>query len=462
VVVGSILVLKLHAFLALLLGALVVAAATSHEAIVRFGLSKKMTQATAENLANQSIGERVAREFGNTCGKIGIIIALASVIGKCLLDSGAADRIVRATLRLFGEKRAPLAFLSSGYLLGIPVFFDTVFLLMIPLGKAMALHTKRNFLLYVLTIIAGATMTHSLVPPTPGPLFVANELNVDLGVMILAGCVVSVFAAAGGWAYATWANRHIEIPLRDSGGVSLAELEAVANRKESELPPLLISLLPIALPVILIGGAALGEAVLPSGVPNHSLQNLLKWAGDANLALAAATVMALATLAWQKRQSLKQLGGAIADALSDGGQIILITAAGGAFGGVLQQSGIAERIESLAGAYNVAMLPLAFFLTALVRVAQGSATVAMITAAGVMAGFTSSGHLGFHPVYVALAIGCGSKLIPWMNDSGFWVVCKMSGMTENETLKTFTPMAFVMGVVGLLATMLLAWIVPLR
>ena len=115
---------------------------------------------------------------------------MASIIGSCLLKSGAADRIVRSMLRLLGEKQAPFSFLGSGFLLGIPVFFDTVFYLMIPLGKAMCMRVGKNYLLYILAIVTGAAMAHSLVPPTPGPLFVANELGVDLGVMILAGCVV--------------------------------------------------------------------------------------------------------------------------------------------------------------------------------------------------------------------------------------------------------------------------------
>ncbi|MFG0332820.1 MAG: GntP family permease, partial [Maioricimonas sp. JB049] len=155
----------------------------------------------------QTIGGRVAEGFGSTCMKIGILIAMAGIIGKCLLDSGAADRIVRTALRWFGEPGAPVAFMSSGFLLGVPVFFDTVFYLMIPLGKAMRMRTGRNYLLYVLTIVCGATMAHSLVPPTPGPLLVAEELGVNLGTMILAGSIVGLFCAAFGMLYASMANR---------------------------------------------------------------------------------------------------------------------------------------------------------------------------------------------------------------------------------------------------------------
>jgi GntP family gluconate:H+ symporter len=149
------------------------------------------------------------------------------------------------------------------------------------------------------------------------------------------------------------------------------------------------------------------------------------------------------------------------NALSSGGLIILITSAGGAFGGILQQTGIGFRIQELAASYHIAVLPLAFLVTAIVRTAQGSATVAMITAVGILGGLAGGGQLGFHPVYLALVIGCGSKLIPWMNDSGFWVICKMSGMTEGETLKTCSTMMTLMGIVGLFVIMILARLFPL-
>jgi GntP family gluconate:H+ symporter len=149
------------------------------------------------------------------------------------------------------------------------------------------------------------------------------------------------------------------------------------------------------------------------------------------------------------------------NALSSAGIIILITASGGAFGKVLQQTGIGPEIQKLATAGQLAVLPLAFFVTALVRTAQGSATVAMITAVGILAGFADSATLGFHPVYLALAIGCGSKPFPWMNDSGFWIISRMSGFTEVETLKTFSVMLTSMGVVGLVVVMMLARLFPM-
>lgn len=368
-----------------------------------------------------------------------------------MLRSGAADRIVRATLNLLGEKRAPQAFLSSGYLLGIPVFFDTVFYLMIPLVKATRLRTGRNYLLYVLAVVAGATMTHSLVPPTPGPLFVASQFNINLATMIIGGCIVGAVTASAGFTYSLWANRRMEVPLRESVE-SLQQLETVAARDEKELPSLFVSLLPILLPVTLI---TLNATL--SG--QNQLLKILAMLGDKNISLIIGALIALLVL-W-RASSAKQVEDSVKSAIADAGVIILITSAGGAFGTVLQQTNIGAFIERMASGYQAAILPMAFALTVLIRTAQGSATVAMLTAAGAFSGIATAQQLGFHPVYLALVIGCGSKLIMWMNDSGFWVITKMSGMTEKEALKALVPLNVVMGVLGLLVTMLGAKLFPL-
>jgi len=417
---------------------------------------------SASIAAKKTIGERLATAFGSTCGKIGILIALAAIIGKCLLDSGAADRIVRSALGVVGERGAPVAFIGSGFLLGIPVFFDTVFYLMIPLGKALRMRTGQNYLLYVLTIVAGATMAHSLVPPTPGPLLVAEELSVDLGVMILAGCIVGLFTSSAGLLYALWVNRRAEVPLRESPDFSLKEIEEIARRDESQLPPLWISMLPIILPVVLITAWTGIDAYFKGA----GVKELPGWAdivqtlGNKNIALAIATAVAIGTLVWQKRTSLKNLADSIQGALASGGMIILITSAGGAFGGMLQETGVAGLLVNLGAHDTLVVLVLAFLIATAVRTAQGSATVAMITAVGILAGL--AGDLGCHPVYLALAIGCGSKPVAWMNDSGFWVICKMSGMTEAEGLRFVTPMSIIMGFVGLLITLIGAIVLPLN
>jgi GntP family gluconate:H+ symporter len=416
--------------------------------------------ASAVKESKQTVASRVASGFGTTAGKIGILIAMASIIGKCLLDSGAADRIVRTALARFGEKFAPLSFVFSGFLLGVPVFFDTVFYLMIPLGKAMQLRTGRNYLLFVLTIVAGATMAHSLVPPTPGPLVVAEELGVDIGMMILAGCCVGFFTAGFGYLYASmFANKIWTLPLRETSDFSLKDLETLSNRKESELPPFWLSILPIVLPVVLIAGYSVIKALEIEMSP--TVGKIAATLGDKNIALIISAVIAMFTLIRSRGLSRKELANAVGASLASGGVIILITSAGGAFGKTLQATGVATLIQDLSVTSPAMIITMAWLITAAIRTAQGSATVAMMTAVGILGGLAQSGSLPFHPVYLALAIGCGSKPIAWMNDSGFWVITRMRGLTEGEGLKYITPMTTLMGVVGLIVTIAGAILFPM-
>jgi GntP family gluconate:H+ symporter len=459
IVVGGIIGLKLHPFLALLLGAFVVALLTPATAIEQFALAKGTAPAAAAALAKRSVGERIATEFGATAGKIGILIAMAAIIGKCLLDSGAAERIIRSVLRLTGVDRAPVAFLVSSFFIGIPVFFDTVLFLMIPLAKAMTLRIGKNYLLFVLCVMAGAAMANSLVPPAPGPLFLIGEMKIPIGLMMIAGTLVGLCTITAGYFFARWANARWPIPLRDSLDAKLDDLRAISDRDDRSLPPLGVSLLPVLIPIVFI----LADTVRSSLAPNDSSVglDLVKFLGDKNIAVVSGGVAALLLLAYQKRGSKESLTSFVSAALASGGSIILITSAGGAFGGMLQQTGISTRIANLTSGYQMALIPLAFLIAAVVRTAQGSATVALITASGILSGMASNANLDFHPVYLGLAIGCGSKLVPWMNDAGFWIICKLSNLTEKEALKTISPLLVVMGLTGLVVILVAAKLFPL-
>ncbi len=457
VVIGGILGLRLHAFLALLLGAIVVSILTPSDAIREFWLSSGKDAAEADALAGKTFMEHVVFGFGDGCRKVGILIALAAVIGKCLLDSGAAERIVLTLRRRFGEQGTPYAFAGSSFIVGIPVFFDTVFYLMMPLAKALRVKTGANYLLYILCIVAGATMAHSLVPPTPGPLLVASELNVSIGEMMIGGLIIGIITVSSGILYARWANTKWEIPLREGSALTKEELEQIENRDESDLPGFFVSLLPILIPIVLLAGYAILSVRLGE---EHSIVQSLAVFGDKNVALALATVAALLLLVLSSKDGAKGLKDKMQSALASGGVIILITAAGAAFGYVLKQTGITLELKAMFGGKDLLILPVAFFLTTAVRIAQGSATVAMITAVSVVAPLAAAG-LAFHPVYLALAIGCGSKPIPWMNDSGFWIIGRMSGMTEGETFKTASIMMSLMGVVGFVAVVIGAWLLPM-
>jgi GntP family gluconate:H+ symporter len=252
IVVGGIIGLKLHPFLALLLGAFVVALITPGSAIEQFALGKGATPEAALKLANTSIGERIATEFGNTCGKLAIIIAMAVIIGKSMLESGAAERIVRSMLNVTGKNKAPVAFLFSSFFLGIPVFFDTVIFLMMPLAKAMSIRIGKNYLLLVLAILAGAVMANSLVPPAPGPLFLASEMHIPIGMMMVAGTLLGIITITAGYFFALWANRRLSVPLRDSLDAKLEDIKIISEKKDSQLPSLGFSLLPVLIPMLFI------------------------------------------------------------------------------------------------------------------------------------------------------------------------------------------------------------------
>ena len=464
VVLFCIIVLKLHAVISLLFAALVTGLLTSPELILNYASHSGMSEQEAMSLSKMVIGKRLAQAFGNTSGKIGILIALASVIGTALMRSGGAERIVRSLLGLFGKKNTSIALLTGSFTLAIPVFFDTVFYLMIPIVKSLGVKDPKKFGLYLMAVIAGGVMAHSLIPPTPGPLFVAEELKIDLGVMIIGGLVIGIITVSSGYLYSLWANRKWDLPMRDTPDISIEDLKKISEKEKTDLPGLWISFLPILLPILLITGNTLSQMIAGENTATLittqvSIVNIFSVLGDANIALAVSSVIAIYLL-WSRLKDVKLFKKYIYESLTSAGIIILITASGGAFGQMLQQTGIGIRIEGLAANYQMALLPLAFFITAAVRTAQGSATVAMVTAIGVMSGL-AGGVLAFHPVYLAMAIGCGSKIFAWMNDSGFWIINKMSGMDEKETIRHFSMLLVVMGVTGLIAVMILSKLLPL-
>ncbi|UCD51824.1 MAG: hypothetical protein JSW27_04155 [Phycisphaerales bacterium] len=566
---------------------------------------------------------RVAGAFGGVCGGIGIVIALAAVIGKCLMDSGAADRIVRAFLKVLGEKRASWALMSSGFVLSIPVFFDTVFYLLVPLARSLWRRTRKHYILYVSAIVAGAGIAHTLIPPTPGPLYMAAQFKIDIGMMILIGILVGLPTAAVGVLICKVINHFKDIPMRPYSGQS--EPDPLADE---QLPPLWLSLLPVVLPVILIAantvtgmiataahkqllnqgqildwssmcgqlakvgtdaatgpvkyfhdnlpapvqqslaeaaelgafdaelqdavekevarlvgaepflldraflGVALSDPAtrllddaareLPtedasrfrkyfrsqalSGMItagrgrdllaqvtsrlSEEQQRLLNWhtletafsgqvrrtpqehiasvtavTGNPNLALFLSALIAMFTLVRSRGLSLTELGKTTESALMSGGVIILITAAGGAFGAMLRAAGIQTSVEQYIGSgqqAGILILLLAFGVAVLIKFAQGSGTVSMITTASMFAamGITAE-MLGCNLVYLAMAIGCGSLVGDWMNNSGFWIFSRMSVLTETETLKTWTVLTAALGMTGLAFTILFAKLIPL-
>lgn len=439
-VIALIAVGRVHAFLALVLGALFVGVA-------------------APAVPWADTAGVVAGEFGSVAGRIGLVIAFASIIGMALQRSGGASRISEAFLSLTGERRAHMSLWASGYVLSVPVFFDTVFYLLAPIARAMHQRTKHSYSLYLMATFAGAAATHVFVPPTPGPLAVAATLGVDLGQMMLVGITVAIPASMAGIAYALWANAYLT-PQLTPLPLSMAAPEAIEDTPEErvERPSLGFAFLPVALPVVLIGTRTILMALGATG-PFAALMMLI---GDPNIALLLSAIVALIMVRRACGWSLRQLGQFSEDSLGSAGSIILITAAGGAYGGMLTRAGVGNSLAALASEFQLPVMVLAFGMASLIKVAQGSSTVAMITTASILQGIYAASPAGLPaPVYAALAVSGGSLVGSWMNDSGFWVVSKMGGLSEADTFKTWTALAAVVGTTGFLIALLLSVLVPL-
>ncbi|MCC9654490.1 GntP family permease [Rhodopirellula halodulae] len=468
-VLVSILAFRLHPFLSLLSAALLVATLTTPGQLQQFADARledgKFTQAEAAEFVTQSASSRVADAFGATAGSIGIVIALASVIGGLLMQSGAAARIVDTMLRWTGEQRAPEAMAAASFVLGIPVFFDTVFYLMLPLARSLRRKTGKNYVLFILAILAGGSITHSLIPPTPGPLQVAAFLEVEVGAMLIAGLGIGSVTSVMALIAARVINRLVDLPLREeegketrSGTQTLASVSGDAEAGATK-PPLWMALFPIALPVALI---AMGSTLKSIGVSETTAEAAwFEWLiqlGDKNLALGLGCVVAFGLMRWVPVDQRRPM---VSAAIASAGSIILITSAGGAMGKTLYHAGIAEVIGSVAKGFpGLWLLPLAFVVTTAIRTIQGSATIAMITSASILQSLALSGDLPFHPVYLAMAIGAGSKPISWMTDSAFWIIKEMTGMTEQEALRTISPMSAAVGLSALLVTVIAAAVFP--
>ena len=457
VVVAGILAMKLPPFLALLAGALTVGLLTP-DAIRLDSLALQYDAATLDRLggveavakARGTVPSQVAAAFGTTCGKIGLLIALAAVIGQTMRHSGAADVVVRTILAAIGVDRAPAALVASSFVVGIPVFFDTVFYLMIPIARSVYRQTGGNFLFLVLCIICGGTMAHSLIPPTPGPLYIAENLNISLGVMIAAGLAVGAVTVGTGFLFARWISRGSTLLPPDEAVVPAVGPDAI----DADGPPFSLAMLPIVVPVLLLGLSTTLDTLLGK----DSLGSA-RWLLDKNMALVVGAAIGIGLLRrWN--QSDRDWSDLVSESLLSGGLIVLITGVGGAFGAMLQLAGVRQLFDSLPDVGTAGLLTLGFVVTAAVRTAQGSSTVAMITAVGLFKGITPE-ELGCHPVYLAMAIGCGGKPLAWMNDSAFWVMTRLSGMTPAQGLRTITPMTATMAVVGQVFIVAAAAVLPL-
>lgn len=466
VVLGLMIGLKTHAFIALILGALTISCFIPLDITGFAKTPEPHVIRDASGGAPVNIINRVTSSLGGAVVGIGVLIAMAAIIGKCMLVSGAADKIVKASLAALGEKRAALAMMISGFILSIPVFFDTVFYLLVPLARSLYRSTKKNYLLYLAAIAAGGAITHTLVPPTPGPLLVADALNgVNIGTVMLIGLMIGFPSAIVGLLAAGWLNRVMPIEMRPLGGDA-------AKKEEEELeklPSLFLSLMPVLLPVALITIATVFAVAVGPNAEGATATALgyMKLIGSPNLAMILAALFSI-YLCWSVQgHSLKELAEHVEDALLSGGVIILITAAGGAFGALLAMTQIQEVVKTMFEnneSGGIVVIVVAYALAAVVKVAQGSSTVSMIITASLISSIanplSASDSLGFSPAYLVPVIGAGSLMGSWMNDSGFWVFAKMGVLTEGETLRSWTVLLAILSITGFVLTLIMATVLP--
>ncbi|WP_226041771.1 SLC13 family permease [Natrinema sp. DC36] len=411
----------------------------------------------APSVAFADVPGEFSTAFGENMAGIGIPILMAAIIGKAMVESGAANRIVRAFTAVLGDENTEISLFSSSFIMSIPVFFDNVFYLLAPLARAARSRDGQNYALYIVAVGAAGVVTHGFVPPTPGPLLAVEEFDANLGSTILVGVLVGLpTALISGLGYGYWINRRVEIPLRDAMGTTVEELESQNRIPTGQLPGVFESLLPILLAVLLVTADTTAQTILGS---DASVGDITGFFGDPTVALTAAALAAALTYYRMSDLESDAFSDELTEALKSGGNIAAITAAGGAFGAMLQAAGAGEYIAGSLEGIGLGLLVTAWVIAAGVRVVQGSATVAIVTTASIMAPLASG--LEVNVAYLVMSIGAGASFCSWYNDSGFWIVKEIGGLTQAETLKTWTVATILIGLTGLLSTLVFSSILPL-
>ena len=443
-----ILKLRMQAFLALILASLFVA----------IGSAKELTGDRGQ-LELASIGDKIQEGMAGSLGFIATIIGLGAIFGSLLQHSGGAQSLAKSLLRIFGEKRASWAMVITGFIISIPVFLDVALVIIIPIIYALSKKTGKSILAYGLPLLAGLMVTHAFVPPTPGPVWVAYELGVGLGWVILFGCIVGLPTAiiAGILLPKHMADRLYIAPPED--------FQDEQTEDDSQLPSFTSILVLIGLPILLILIGTIVKEYLAAGLDSGlsrkdyaaaiavEVKNaggffkFLLFLGHPIIALLLATMGALAYLGWGRGYDKSELMDVMTKSLGPAGIIILITGAGGVFKGIMGASGVSEALKVACENWGIHVLVLAYLFAVFVRVAQGSATVAMVTAAGLMTTITE-GLSQPQLALVVVAIAAGASMASHVNDSGFWMVSRYLLMTEKQTLMTWTVISTVVSLLG--------------
>ena len=397
--------------------------------------------------------EAVVKAFqdgvGGALGFIAVVVGLGTMLGKIMAESGAAARIATTLIRAFGERRVHWAIMIVAFIVGTPVFFQVGFVLLIPLVFTVARRTGMSLVKIGIPLVAGLSVVHGLLPPHPAAMLAVGTFQADVGLTILYGLLVGFpTAALAGPIFATWIAPRITLPADNP---MAAQLEGTVSE---QMPGFGISVFTVMIPVILMLLASASDAVIGAASP---LRPVLRFVGHPIVSLLIALLFSFWSLGRVRGFTRDQLLRFCNDCLAPTATILLVIGAGGGFNQVLVQSGVGRAIADVARDLNASPLIVAWTVAALIRVATGSATVAMTTAAGIAAPLALATP-GTNPELMVLAAGAGSLVLSHVNDAGFWLIKEFFNMTVPQTLKTWTVAETIVGFAGLAFTLLLAFL----
>ena len=393
-----------------------------------------------------SITKSIQDGMAGTLGFVATVVGLGAIFGQMLESSGGAQSLAHNMIKRFGTEKASWALMLTGFLVAIPIFLDVGFIILVPIVYALSRDTKKSVLYYGIPLLAGLAVTHAFVPPTPGPVAVADIIKADLGWVILLGAIMALpVAILAGPVWGKFISKKIDLQPP-------AEMFASSEELQGKLPSFGLILSLIGIPLILILLSTVFSFLTSKNIIDASLfTEIISFCGHPFTALIIATLIAIYLLGIRRGMDKQQILDLSTKALGPAGIIILITGAGGVLKQILVDSGIGKMMaESIAGS-SFSPILLAWLLAAIVRITQGSATVAMITAAGIISPVLGEFDLS-EPgrALIVIAIAAGATIMSHVNDSGFWLVSKYMGMNEKQTLQSWTVMETIISVAGLI------------
>ncbi len=390
--------------------------------------------------------------LGNTLGFIAIVLGLGTMLGKMLEESGGAERIAKTLINSFGLKNVHWAMMIVAFIVGLPVFFQVGVVLLIPLVFTIAKETGVSLLKVGLPLVAGLSIVHGLVPPHPAAMAAVDIFKADVGKTIIYSIIVGLPSAAiAGPLFANFISKRMRVVGVPEGFAD----QIKAGRADHEMPGFGITLFTILLPVILMLFATIAELTMDR---TSQMFAILKFIGSPFMALLIALLFAFYSFGFSRNFNLTQIGKFCDQSLPAMASILMVIGGGGAFNKVLLDSGIGNEIAKMASTMGLSPIMLAWTIAAMIRVATGSSTVSMMTAAGIVAPLVAN-SAGVSKEIIVLAVGSGALVLSHVNDAGFWIVKEYFGMTVTETLKTWTVLETILSVASLGFILLLSKVV---